>query len=225
VKIRLQPTPELTAALLCAVGWFAFWLFAFQPAPLHPPVPPSRPFVSLVASAEELNRLQSPTRFAFPSDEGFSGKFVEDRIDLPLTLEKPVVPVRYLPKEPSAAPELNQTLLMKKTTLPQSALPAPGSAPRTAVRPASGTQLFPSPELQSRAGILQLNLASANGLPETIRINLSIRADGTVESAFFDTPVTNAALLSAVRQLPFKPDGKPADGWIDIRFAQEGVTP
>jgi len=223
VKIRVQFTPVLTAALLCAAGWFTLWLFAFRPAPLLPVMPTIHPKVTrLVVEDEALRKLKTPTLFALPSDLGFSGRFVEDQVNLSLTLEKPAAPARYLPKENSAAPAVNRALLTAETVIPQGALPAPGTAPRSAIRPAVGTQLFLSPELKLRASEPpQLNIA-AYGLPETVRVNLAVRADGTVEQAFFDTPVTNAALLGAVRQLQFKPSKEKTEGWIDLRFAQEG---
>jgi len=223
VKIRIQFTPVLTAAILCAAGWFALWLFAFRPAPLRPATPAASPeVIRIVEDDETLRKLKAPTLFALPSDVGFSGKFIENQVNLHLTLEKSATPVRYLTKENSAAPDVNRTLLTAETALPQGALPPPSTAPHPAIRPAAGTQLFLSPELKFRASDLpQLNVVAA-GLPETVRVNLSVRADGTVDSAFFDTPVTNAALLSTVRQLQFKPSKEKTEGWIDIRFAQEG---
>ncbi len=223
MKIRVQFTPVLTVAILCAVGWFALWLFAFQPATLRPAIPSMRPEVTrLAADDETLRKLKKPTLFALPADAGFSGKFVENQVNLRLTLEKPATPVRYLPKESSAAADVNRALLTAETVLPQGTLPAPGTTPCPAIRPAAGTQLFLSPELKPRAGDLPPFNIAASGLPETIRMNLAVRADGTVESAFFDAPVTNTALLSAVRQLRFIPSKEKTEGWIDIRFAQEG---
>ena len=176
----------------------------------------------LVANDEALRKLKTPTLFALPSDAGFSGRFVENQVNLRLTLEKPAASTRYLQKENSTAPDVNRTLLTAETILPRGALPAPGTASRPAIRPAAGAQLFLSPELKLRAGnTLQLNIA-ASGSPETVRVNLVVRADGTVESAFFDAPVTNGALLSAVRQLQFNLSKEKTEGWIDIRFAQEG---
>jgi len=223
VKIRVQFTPVLTAAILCAAGWFALWLFAFRPTSLRPAAPPVHPeVVRLVEDDETLRKLKAPTLFALPADAGFSGKFIENQVNLRLTLEKPADPVRYLPKDNSAAPDVDRTLLTAETALPQGVLRAPGTEPRPAIRPAAGTQLFLSPELKLRASDLpQLNIA-ATGLPETVRVNLAVGADGTVESAFFDAPVTNTALLSAVRQLQFNPSKEKTDGWIDIRFVQEG---
>ena len=198
-------------------------MFAFQPAPLRPPIPSVHPEATrLVTDDETMRKLKAPTLFALPSGEGFSGQFLENRVDLHLTLEKPSSPVRFLAQENIAAPGVNQALLTSESAFPLGALPAPESAPRTEIRPAEGTRLFLSPELKLRAEeTLQLNIPG-KGLPETIRINLTVRPDGTVEHALFDTPATNAGLLSAVRQLRFKPAAEKTEGWIDIRFAQEG---
>lgn len=221
--MRVQFTPAFTAALLCAAGWFAFWMLAFRPGPLCPVSTTQHPELTrLVTDDETLRKLKAPTLFALPSGEGFSGSFLENRVDLHLSLEKPASPVRYLPHETAAAPGVDRALLTEETVLPQSALPVPGTTSHAAVQPVTGTRLFLSPELKWRASdTLQLNIASA-GLPETVRVNLTVRPDGTVEHALFETPVTNAALLSAVRQLHFKPAAAQTDGWIDIRFAPEG---
>lgn len=185
-------------------------------AAAHPEV------IRLIADDETLRKLKAPTLFALPSSEGFSGNFLESRVDLRLSLEKSSSPVRYLPQESTLVSGINQTLLTAKTAQPQTALPIPGENPLTAVRTSTGTQLFLSPELKPRSGnITQLNI-TPDGLPETVRVNLSIRPDGTVEHAFFETPATNTALLSAVRQLRFKPAAESIESWIDIRFAQEG---
>ena len=223
MKIRVQFTPELTAALFCAAGWFVFWLLAFRPAPLHPFAAAAHPEVTrLVADDETLRKLKAPTLFALPSDEGFSGRFIENRVEVHLSLEKPLSPVRYLPHEKAAAPGLDRALLTAETGLTQSALPVPGATPPVAVRPTADTQLFLSPELKSRArDTLQLGNITPTGLPETVRVNLTINPDGTVGHALYETPVTNAALLSAVRQLRFKPATEPTESWMDIRFAQE----
>lgn len=174
----------------------------------------------MIVDDQTLHKFKDPTLFALPADEGFSGRFVGNRVDLHLSLEKPASPVRYLPQTTAAAPSIDRALLSGETALPQSPLPVPGATQRLISQPAAGIQLFLSPELKSRADTLQLNIA-LTGRPETVRVNLTVRADGTVEHALFETPVTNAALLSAVRQLRFKPAAEKIEGWIDIRFAQE----
>jgi hypothetical protein len=223
VKNRIQFTPELTAALLCAAGWYAFWMFAFRPAPLSALITASRPEVTRLAEDDNpLRKLKAPTLFALPSDEGFSGGFLPDRVDLRLTLEKPSNPVRYLSHESTAAPAINQTTPTVQTLPVQNSLPAPGAAATETVRQGAGTQLFLSPELNLRSDSVPQLSSALPGRTGTIRINLVVRPDGTVEQALFETPVTNAALLSAVRQLRFKPSEARTQGWVDIRSAQEG---
>ncbi|MEI8206183.1 MAG: hypothetical protein WCG03_04835 [Kiritimatiellales bacterium] len=223
MKIRVQFTPVLSVALLCASGWFSLWLFTFRPTPHRATISDVHTeVIRLVTDNETLRKLKTPTLFALPANAGFSGRFVENQVNLRLTLEKPAAPVRYLPKENSVSPDVNRALLTEETGLPQGALPAPGTVPRLAIRPAAGTQLFLSPKLKLRVSDLpQLHIA-ASGLPETVRANLAVRADGTVESAFFDAPITNTALLNAVRQLQFNPSKEKTEGWLDIRFAPEG---
>jgi hypothetical protein len=226
VKNRVQLTPALVAALLGSAGWFAFWLIAFRPAPLRSVILFAHPeVVRLVADEATLSQLKTPTLFALPSAKGFSGRFPENRIGLPLTLEKPSSPIRYLPRENSASSGVKQALLMEETAIPQNSLPAPGVTPRAAVSPATATHLFLSPELKARAGDIHPLDIAASGLSGSVRVNLAIRPDGMVESAFFETPVTNTALLSAIRMLPFKPANEKTEGWIDIRFPQEGTEP
>jgi hypothetical protein len=225
VKLPVQFTPELTVAVLCAAGWFGFWLLAPHPAPPRQPVVSAPPeVIRLVADTEALNKLKAPTLFALPSAEGFSGQFLENRIELPLSLEKPASPIRYLPQESPVSPGLNETRLMDETSMPQSALPLPGVATRAPVPPPAEVRLFLSPELKARAGETPAIRIFSPELPETVRVNLTVREDGLVESAFFDTPVTNVALLSAVRRLRFNPAAEKTEGRIDIRFPQEGLN-
>lgn len=223
MNVRIQLTPALTGALFCATAWLAFWLFAFRPAPPGPARTVSHPeFTRLIADNATLDKLKTPTLFALPSTEGFSGPFLENRIDLHLTLEKTNSPARYLSPEKVATSSIDRSQLMEETALPQGVLPAPGTAPRTAILPAVETQLFLSPELKPRAGDTPKLSGASAGMSGTLRVNLTIRADGTVEYVFFETPVTNTALLSAIRQLRFKPAAERTESWIDIRFAQEG---
>lgn len=223
MKVRVQLTPALTGALCCATAWLAFWLLAFRPAPPGPVITASHPeFTRLIADNATLDKLKAPTLFALPSTEGFSGPFLENRIDLHLTLEKTNSPARYLSPEKAATPGVDRSQLMEETALLHGDLPAPGAAPRTAIQHAVETQLFLSPELKPRAGDMPQLSAASSGMSGTLRVKLTVRADGTVEYVFFETPVTNAALLSAVRQLRFKPATERTESWIDIRFAQEG---
>lgn len=224
MKIRIQFTPELTIALICAGGWTAFWLWTFRPVSPAPPAGGIRTELTrLITDDETLRKLKAPTLFALPSSEGFSGKFLGNRVELHLTLEKPASAVRYLPPENAVIQATDSALLAPETKLPQSELPVPGAEIKSPVRPSGGIQLFPSPELELRGSEALPAGISAAGLPETVRVNLALRSDGTVRQAFFETPVTNAALLSAVRQLRFKPSASRTEGWVDIRFPQEGA--
>lgn len=225
MKFRIQLTPELTAAVLCTAGWYLFWLSAFRPVPVHTTELAALPLPSvtlLTGMDQTLQRIQNPALFALPAQEGFSGDFLKTRIGMRLSLEKPVEPARYLERRSTSAPAIDSRFLTSGLRLPTAALPVPGATKPAARPPAQTTRIFFSPELASRAeNIGTLNLPAA-GLPENIRVHLTIREDGTVSHAFFETPVTLAALISAVRELRFAPGEKPARGWIDIRFAQEG---
>ncbi|MCU0857233.1 MAG: hypothetical protein MUC65_02370 [Pontiellaceae bacterium] len=221
MKTRLQLTPELAVASVCAAGWFSLWLFAFRPAPHQPPAESSYPeVIRLVTDNETLRKLSTPTLFALPSDEGFSGRFVEDKITEEQMPKKPNSPARYLSREIPETPNVDQVLLTCETRLPQSELPIPGTAiSRPAIPPVPEIQLFLSPELKSRAGEFPPLKIASTDLPETLRVNLSVNPNGIIKHAFFETPVTNAALLTAIRNLSFKPAEKQTDGWIEIRFA------
>ena len=223
MKIRIQLTPALTAALLCAAGWYAFWLLAFRPAPSRPFIAITHPKVTqLILNDETRRKLKIPTRFALPSNEGFSDRFLGDRVDIRLSLEKPFNPIRYLPRENAIMSSANPTLLTTETILPKNDLPIPNTIPRQIPPPSATTQLFLSPELKPRAyDTLRLNIIAA-GLPETIRVNLTVGPDGTVERALFENPAAGIALLNAVRQLHFKPAAGSTEGWMDIHFTQEG---
>lgn len=223
MKTRVQFTPELVVASICAASWFVLWLFAFRPAPLQPVRPPPHPEVTrLVTDDATLRKLSTPTLFALPSDEGFSGRFIENKVTAERTPEKPASPVRYLPRKAPAVQNVDKARLTSETRLPQSTLPAPGTVPRPAIRPVAGTQLFLSPQLKSRAGEFPSLQIASSGLPETLRVNVVVGRDGTVKHAFFETPVTHAALLKAIRELPFNPADHQTEGWIDIRFGPEG---
>lgn len=224
MKPSLQLTPEFSAALLCAAAAAVLWISLFRPAlPGPAAAAPARPeLIRLIADDETLDKLKTPTLFALPSEEGFSGKFLESRMDLRLIHEKPASPARYLPNREIPAPGVDTALLNGKSLLPQEALPVPGSAPRTSLPADTATRLFFSPELEVRRSDNHLPGAFLSGVPETVRVNLAIRPDGSVEYALFETPVTNTALLLAVRQMNFKPSEKQTEGWMDIRFVPEG---
>lgn len=223
MKTRIQFTPEFVVAGICVASWFAVWLLAFRPSPLQPARPLMIPEVTrLVTDDATLRKLSTPTLFALPSDEGFSGRFVEDRITVERTPDLPAGSVRYLPRKVSEVQNVDKARLTSETRLPQRALPVPGVVPRPAVRPAAGTRLFLSPQLKSRAGDFSSFEIASDGLSETLRVNVVVSPDGRVKHAFFEKPVTNAALLNAIRKLPFHPADRQTEGWIDIRFEPEG---
>lgn len=223
MKPRVQFTPALTAALICAAVWFIFWLLAFRPPPQHPAVSSVLPSVTrFTAESENARRLHLPELFALPAEQGFSGVFPETRIDLQPAIEKTSNPVNFLPRETATAPAIDIAALLAGTALPPGDLPAPGAAVTAApVLPVERLQLFLSPELQLRAGEA-LHLDAEPGTPGTVRVYLTVRADGAVERALFETPLTNTPLFSAVRKLRFKPAAWETGGWLDIRFVPEG---
>lgn len=225
MKLRIQVSSELTAALICAAGCFSAWVLAFRPV-FPPPVVPPAPHAELtrlIASEKILDQLKTPTLFALPSEAGFSGKFIEGKIERHITPEKQVPAEQYLPMILPAVPALDPDQLTEKTVPLDEALPEPGIAPKHAAQTATGTCLFFSPQLKDRSIPLPADTFPVADSLDAVRVNLSVRADGTVASAFFDSPVTNAALLNAVRRLPFKPAAEQTDGWVEIRFAQKGA--
>lgn len=224
MKKNIQFTPELTAALLCAAGFFAIWLFGFSLLPQAGYCRPRRAELTrLVADEKTLDKLKAPTLFALPSETGFSGRFIRNRVDRPAATDKPVPAERFLAMTPPAVPVLDPEQLSEQAISIPDALPVPGARPQTAPVRETGTQLFFSPELKPRAPARLPDGLAEIPFQEPVRANLSVRADGTVESVFFDTPVTNAALIRAVRHMTFRPAKSPSDGWIDIRFAQGGA--
>ena len=220
---RLQLTPEFSAALLCAAAAAGLWFSVFRPAFPGTASVPARPeLIRLIADDETLDKLKTPTLFALPSEEGFSGKFLKDRMDIRHLYEKPASPARYLPNREIPAPGIDKALLNRESLLPQEALPVPGTALRTPFSADAATRLFFSPELEARRSDDHLPGVFRSGIPETVRVNLAVRPDGSVEYALFETPVTNTALLRAVRQMNFRPSAKQTQGWMDIRFVPEG---
>jgi len=221
VKTDIQFTQEYAVAFFIVTGWSLFWLFAFQPAAaLQSPSVNHPEVVRLIADDDTLKKLAAPTLFALPSIEGFSGRFVEDRVIAPKTVVKPANPIRYLPRAPLTSSRIDTKLLAAETLLPVQDLPLPDSTSRNPPLPERLSQIFPSPEVQARVGVFPEWLDLPGELPETLRVYVQIRPDGTVEHAFCDTPVTNAALLQAIRALAFKPSMNHSDGWIDLRFKQ-----
>lgn len=209
-----------------SVAWFALWLSAFRPFPEPEFQPEPRPVAAVCPAADEaLSRLRAPTLFALPSKEGFSGTFPEKQVNVRPSLERPHQPETYLTRQPAAAPAPDQTKLIESIPLPQNELPAPGATPTEVIRNPEKIVFFFSPGLQPRAADIEVP-AEIETLPEaSVRIHLTVRPDGTVEHAFFETPTKQPALLSAVRKLHFSPTPKTTDGWLDIRFTPPKEKP
>lgn len=225
MKTRLKISPALGAALLCAILWFAFWLTAFTIQPLIKTIPQRHPTATyLPAGAENTRELLAPTLFALPSAQGFSGVFPETRVHMDLSLNQPEQapqPEFYLQYEPTPRTEPDQVSLIETAPIPRAALPAPGTDPiQTAPRPGR-IALFLSPELQPRT-TEPMHLSISGELPSSVRVSLSVQPDGTVDQAFFETPIENAALAGAIRKLQFKPSATRTDGWLEIRFTPGG---
>ncbi len=219
MKPRIQFTPALTAALLCSFAWFALWLTAFRPGPETPIEPKPRPAVSIrPAIGKSQSPLQSPTLFALPSEKGFSGSFPEGQVDIDLSLEQPRQPEIYLPRQTAAAPAPDQTELIERISLPQNKLPAPGAAQTAVIRKPEPVTLFFSPELQPRAAETKIPANLEAPPVASARIHLTVRPDGTVAHAFFETPMEHPALLGAIRRLRFAPAPETTSGRLDIRF-------
>ena len=222
MKTRIQFTPALIIAIVCSLAWFALWLSAFRPVP-EPSVSPEPRLVATVfpATDKTLNPFRAPTLFALPSEQGFSGTFPEERINVHLSLERPLQPETYLPRQPVDTPSPNPTQLTESIPLPESELPMPGATRTTVIRQPEKISLFFSPELASRATEIKIP-AEINTLPDSsIRIRLSVRPDGGIAHAFFENPTEQPSLLRAIRNLRFTPTSEKTEGWLDIRFTPD----
>lgn len=219
MNTRLQITPVLIFAFACSVAWFAFWLLPFRPIPEPVFRQESRPPAAVCPAVDEtLESLQAPTLFALPSEEGFSGTFPEKRINMALSVKQPHQPETYLARQTTAASAPDQTKLIERIPLPQSELPVPGATPTAVVRQPEKIAFFFSPELAARAAEIEppTDIESLPG--SSVRIRLTVRPDGSVAHAFFETPVEQPALLGSVRKLRFAPAPEETAGWLDIRF-------
>jgi len=206
-------------AAACSLAWFIFWLSAFRPIPELALQQESRPSAAVCSATDPiLNTLQAPTLFALPSEQGFSGTFPEDQVHVDLSLERPHQPETYLSRQPVATPAPDQTLLIKSIPHSESELPAPGGNRTTVMRNPEAIAFFFSPELASRATEIEPSAKIEPLFATSVRIHLTVRPDGTVAHAFFESPTKQPALLSAIRKLRFTPTPKETSGWLDIRF-------
>lgn len=211
--------------MVCAALWFALWLTAFEVQPIRKMLPPTYPAATfLPVGAEKIRKFLTPSLFALPAEQGFSGVFPESRVHMELSLDQ-LEPTEqtefYLPHKPVKRAEPDQASLMEVTPIPRSGLPAPGTARIKAAPYPGRIALFLSRELQSRAnGPMQLALTGE--LPTSVRVHIRIQPDGTVDRTLFETPVENKALAGAIRQLQFTPATEQTTGWLEIRFTPGG---
>lgn len=216
MKRPVQPTLAIILATLCAIAWFAFWLSAFEPT-VQPQIQEPRPLAAAFCPAAN-ETLQAPTLFALPSEQGFSGVFPEQRVNVDLSLERPRQPETYLSRQPVATATPDQTQLIESIPLPQNKLPAPGATRTVVIRQPERIALFFSPELKPRASEIK-SISEIDTLSSaSVRIRLTVRPDGSVAHAFFETPIKQPALLSAIRKLRFTATDKETVGWLDIRY-------
>ena len=218
-----QPAPNnrayWLAAAVCALAWFAFWLSAFRLSPEPAPEPTFRPGVAVCPATDPtLNTLQAPTLFALPSEQGFSGTFPANQVNVRLSLEQPSQSETYLSRQPISTPTPDQNQLFENIPRFESELPAPGGTRTTVIRNPEKVAFFFSPELAPRATETKPPIEIESLSEGSVRIRLTVRSDGTVAHAFFETPTKQPALLSAVRKLRFAPTPKETSGWLNIRF-------
>lgn len=219
MKPTFQWNRTLTTATILSTAWFGFWLFFFQPVPQRSPVQAIHPETALLPPAgDRLAELNDPTLFALPNPKGFSGEFVPEEINQRLALEKPDQPVIYETSPDIRSFHIDPSVLYSSENLPQSSLPIPGYHRRYARTPESGRVFF-SPELAERIpGTVRLDLQSRD-LPQTLRAQIEVSTDGRVRQIFFDTPVENAELQRALRELRFAPAAQPSSGQVSIQFS------
>lgn len=236
MKFRLQLSPAFAGATACALLWFAVWLIPFRPAARGKMTPPVRPAVCLwPGGAETIREIRSPSRFALPSEQGFSGTFPAARINLLVPSagtemksrinppDNPAQDNSYLPRDPIARTQPDPISLLEKIPRLTTDLPMPTVLPASIIPQPPRIALFLSPELQTRSDEPP-QLTVPGDLPTSVRIHLGIRPDGTVDQALFETPVQNDALAGAIRRLRFKPDAGRTEGWLELRFTPEGET-
>ena len=238
MKFRLQFNPVFRAATVCALLWFAVWLIPFRPTPRREILPPLRPVVRFwPAGAETIREIRSPSLFALPSEQGFSGNFPEARINLLVPsagdrigsaiksrIKSPDRPAQnefYLLRDPISRTQPDPISLLETIPRLTTDLPLPNVRPASIIPQPARIALFLSPELQARSE-KPPQLTVPGELPASVRIHLSIRPDGTVDQALFEDPVQNDALAGAIRQLRFKPAAVRTEGWLELRFTSEG---
>ena len=221
MKTRDHTVSAIAAALFCAVAWLAVWLTAFRPLPAQSIAAPKLPMVSIRPATPAAERpVQEPSRFALPSQQGFSGTFPASRVDVDLDLNPPEQPDLFLARSTGKKTATRPLRYTEPVSLPQSGrLSLPGTE-RIEPDLQPGTYCFLSPELDLRAPNPVLPPLESN-LPDVVRIQLRVDADGSVSQCFFETPVTNRALPTVIRAIRFEPAPQTTDGWIEIRSIPE----
>lgn len=217
MKPDIQFTPEMKAALICTLLWFALWTLAFQPEPVREMLPPVETNAGLrTADARDIPRFSSPTLFALPSRQGFSDTFPEDRVNMTLQFESPDQPSYELPPGSFREGDPNPAPLYEAVAFPRTEEHLPGSFQiRPAIQPGRVEYFFP-PNLKNRL-INQPDRNPPGELPESVRVRLKVNADGIVERVFFETPTQNQNLIAALMGLRFAPASEAAEGWVELR--------
>jgi hypothetical protein len=137
------------------------------------------------------------------------------------SLELPGNQGDYLARMPAEQEVPDQISLQEAMPQLKEDLPVPGARPAAVIPQPKRIALFFSPELQARIDAPpQLNLSGA--LPSSVRIDLGVRPDGTVDQVLFDAPVKNTALAGAIRQWRFAPAPTRTDNRLDLRFTPGG---
>jgi len=226
VKPAIQLCTTIGAAFICALLWFSFWFTAFNHPSAEKTPRPNYPRAAIWTrtAPNTIQDLRAPTRFAFPSKEGFSGNFPESHVRLKLSADQPKQPQIYLQTNPFPRKRPEQPQLYETVSLPHAQLTTPATTQPLIIPQPERISLFFSPELAARID-RPMQLLLSNDIPQSIRIHLNIQPDGTVSQALFDTPVKNNQLAGAVRQLRFAPALTASDGWMDIRLADRKAQP
>ena len=219
MKKRLQFNSTLPLALLCSLGWFALFVFAFEPAEAPQPVWTSIPLIQRIQPIDPmLSELQKPTLFAQPSEEGFSGIFPEKTLQRPLSFKPARRQTAYLSRRPAPAPLPDQGNLIQRVSLPQNELPAPDYESTTVLRTPRETDLFFSPTLLPRIPQSFAFEPPKTSAALSIRVHLTVRPDGTIAHVFLDSATDQPTLLSAIRKIRLAPAPETTEGWMDLRI-------
>jgi hypothetical protein len=224
VTTALKNSLPLLLSTVPACLWFALWLIGFQPAETGSVESKSEPpKISIVPDTSLLlDPLRSPSLFALPSENGFSGVFPETLISSPVSATRTEQPLSFLPRPNTSRSTFTPDRIGTRIPLAQETLPVPRIYPSPTPRDDKATQLFFSSEtLKTRlinAEVFESIISSETEI--SAQAHLFIGKDGWVQHAFFDTPTDRANLLQTIRLLRFHPADSDTDGWLTIR-----VTP